>query len=308
MLAIFLSGWLIAGLTAYTMEKRNARQDTVHTAEVLLGTAIAARSYTSEEIQPLLIDKITKDFIPQTVPSYSAQQLFARLGKKYQGYTYAERVLNPTNRQNIAKGWQVEMIQAFIKNPELKEIIGERTNMEGEDFLYVAKPIQVQQQSCLQCHGKPEVAPPSLLKTYGYYNGFDWKLNEIVGTRLISVPTLIPKKQAQKEVFSYLLMIASVFLVAYTTVSLIVQHWILRPLDAISHLVEQVSLHRVENLQLPDESFDELGKLSKSVNRLIISLQKALSNQKRSPHKKQRGDNNNRQLGANNKQQRTHDK
>lgn len=286
-LAIFLCGWFIAGFTAYTMEKRNAQNNTIHTAEVLLSTAIAARSYTSEEIQPLLINRMTENFIPQTVPSYSAQQLFARLGKKYQGYIYAERVLNPTNRKDLAEGWQVEIIQSFIKNPELEEITGERTTREGEDILYVAQPIQIKKQSCLQCHSKPEVAPPSLLKTYGIYNGFDWKLNEIIGTRLISVPISIPKKQAQKEVLSYLLMIASVFLVAYITVSLIVKHWIMSPLDTISHLVEQISLRKVENSRLPDESSDELGKLSKSVNRLIISLQKALSNQQQRPNNPQ---------------------
>ncbi len=62
-LDIFLCGWFIAGFTAYTMEHRNAQNNTIHTAEVLLSTAIAARSYTSEEIQPLLIDRMTENFI-----------------------------------------------------------------------------------------------------------------------------------------------------------------------------------------------------------------------------------------------------
>ena len=109
-------------------------------------------------------------------------------------------------------------------------------------------------------------------------NGFGWKLNEIVGTRLISVPLSIPQKQAQDSIFSYSLLIASIFLVAYAAVTLIVRRWIMNPLNTISHLVEQISLRKVEGVQLPDEDhrYDELSKLSKSVNRLLISLQKAL--------------------------------
>lgn len=279
-LAIFLCGWFIAGFTAYFMERSNARKDTIHTAEVLMNTAIAARSYTLDEIKPLLNDQITEDFLPQIIPSYSAQQLFARLGEEYQEYTYAERVLNPTNPKDIAHGWQVEMIREFIKDPELKEIIEERRSRTGEEILYVAQPIEIEKESCLECHSTPEAAPPSLIKTYGSSNGFGWELNEIVGTKLISVPISFPKQQAQAEFLSYLLLIASVFLVAYTTVSLIVRNWILSPLDTISRMVEQISLSNFENSQLPETRSDELGKLSKSVNRLLISLQKALTNRR----------------------------
>ena len=276
-LAIFLCGWLIAGVTTYTMEKRSAQQETIRKAEVLLSTAVAAKNYTSEEVEPLLEEQVSEEFIPQKVPSYAAQQLFARMGEEYQGYRYVEKVLNPTNPNDLAEGWQVELIQSFMDHPELEEITGSRQNKLGEHVLYVAQPIQIQKQSCLRCHSTPEVAPKSLLKTYGNSNGFGWKLNEIVGTSLISIPVSIPRQQAREVIIHYLLLIASIFLVAYTTVSLIVQRWIISPLDTISHLVEQISLRKVGNYQLPEERCDELGKLSKSVNRLLISLNKALS-------------------------------
>ncbi len=281
-LLIFVCGWLIAGLTAYKVEQGNARAGSVHTAEVLLSTAIAARSYTSDEIRPLLADKVSEEFITQSVPSYAAQQLFSRLGEEFQSYNYAERVLNPTNRQDLAEGWQVELIREFLSDPNLKEIIGERKTRTGEELLYVAQPIQIKKESCLECHGRPEDAPPNLIKTYGNSNGFGWKLDEIVGTRLISIPISIPKQRAQEELLSYLLLIASIFLVAYTAVSLIVKNWILSPLDTISQMVEQISLSNLENSQLPDakSNYDEIGKLNKSVNRLLISLRRALSDRR----------------------------
>ena len=94
--------------------------------------------------------------------------------------------------------------------------------------------------------------------------------------RIVSVPTDLYKKQAQASVLSSLLLIASVFLIAYTAVVLIVQHWIVKPLEAISHQVEEISLHRVEMSQLPENNSDSLSQLNRSINRLLISLNKAL--------------------------------
>jgi len=276
-LIIFICGWLTAGFTTYALEQQNARKEVVRKAEVLLNTAVAARGYTSNEIAPLLNELKKSEFIPQTVPSYAAQQLFNRLDKKYQDYNYVERALNPTNPKDLAEGWQVELIQEFTKNPQLPEIVGERISRAGNKFLYVAQPIQIKQQSCLECHSTPDVAPPELIKTYGSSNGFGWKLNEVIGTRLISVPMSIPKKRANETVISFLLLLASILLIAYTAVSLIVRRWVISPLDSIARIVEEISLNKAGSSKLPEERTDEIGKLSKSINRLLISLGKALS-------------------------------
>ncbi|MEY3332939.1 MAG: hypothetical protein RLZZ176_1239, partial [Cyanobacteriota bacterium] len=179
-------------------------------------------------------------------------------------------------------GWEVEIIEYFAKNPNIKEKIGERLDLiSGQKTLYMAKPIQITKSSCLTCHGKPENAPPSLIKTYGSENGFGWKLNEIVGTRIISVPTVVQYQEAQKSVGSYLLAIASVFLVAYTTVLLIIQKWITKPLDTITQLLEEISLHQLERSQLPEDKSNSLSPLNKAINRLLISLNKALEADKK---------------------------
>lgn len=277
-LIIFLCGWLTAGITTYALEQQNARNEVIRKAEVLLNTSVASSGYTSHEIAPLLNELEKEEFMPQTVPSYATQQLFKGLDKQHQDYTYVERALNPTNPKDLAEGWQVELIKEFIKNPQLLEIVGERISKTGNKFLYVAQPIEIKQQSCLECHSTPEVAPPELIKTYGSSNGFNWKLNEIIGTRLISVPMSIPKKRANETVISFLLLLASILLIAYISVSLIVRSWVITPLNSIAKIVEELSLSKAVNSQLPEERADEIGKLSKSINRLLISLEKALSN------------------------------
>ncbi|NJO21261.1 MAG: DUF3365 domain-containing protein, partial [Spirulinaceae cyanobacterium RM2_2_10] len=50
LLAIFLAGWLSVVGTTYVMEQQQGVENTVNKAEVLMSAAIAARTYTSDEI------------------------------------------------------------------------------------------------------------------------------------------------------------------------------------------------------------------------------------------------------------------
>ncbi len=276
-LVIFLGGWLIAGLSAFTLEQRNAEQDTIRTARLLLNTAVAARNYTTDQLEPLLDGQETEEFVKQTVPSYTAQELFKYLGEDYKGYSYREPALNPTNPNDLAEGWQVELIQYFITHPEVLEITDRRIERSGQETLFVANPIRVDSPSCLECHSTPDVAPASLINTYGTAHGFGWQLNEVIGARVIAVPTSLPKQQAKTSILSYLLIIASVFVLAYVTVSAVVRKWLTTPLNQIADMVEEISLRKtVVDTQLPETRLDSLGRLSKAINRLLISLNKAL--------------------------------
>ena len=284
----FFVGWMIAGLSFFAIEQTNARQNSIYTAKLLLSSATVTRDYTSKQIDPIISSLVEgkkyDEFIPQAVPSYAAQEILSSLskvGKDYEGYQYVERALNPTNPNDLAEGWQVELIQYFIQNPSVSEKIDQRVDFSGQETLYVAQPIRVNSPSCLDCHSTPEKAPVALINTYGSARGFNWKLNEIIGTRIISVPTSLQYQKARESVLSYLLLIASVFVVAYTAVLLIVQQLVTKPLNAITNLVEKISLHQLEEARLPVKDSDSLGKLKRAINRLLISLNRALAAQKK---------------------------
>ena len=68
----------------------------------MMSSAETMRSYTSKQIDPLLSPQLRRvqDFIPQTVPAYSATWVFGDLREThptYAAYTYKEATLNPTN-------------------------------------------------------------------------------------------------------------------------------------------------------------------------------------------------------------------
>src|SRR6476469_5320644 len=80
----------------YQISRREAIEQLQSQIDVLRAQALAVRKYTSEEIQPLLADQSSIQFLPQTVPSFSAQTAFRNFRDQYPQFLYKEAVLNPT--------------------------------------------------------------------------------------------------------------------------------------------------------------------------------------------------------------------
>jgi Protein of unknown function (DUF3365) len=73
------------------------------------------------------------------------------------------------------------------------------TREEGPS-LYYSAPIRVYSQSCLSCHASAEDAPREMTKMYGKTNGFGWKLNDLIGAQIVSVPARLVNESADAAV------------------------------------------------------------------------------------------------------------
>jgi protein-histidine pros-kinase len=180
-------------------------------ARIMMEAAAAIRSYTSNEVAPLVNSKPGGDkFHPQTVPSYAASKNFALLASKFTSYAYREAALNPINPSNRARDWEADIIGDFRKNPHKRELITERETHNGR-VLNLSHPI-ASGESCLSCHGAADKAPRSLTATYGTQNGFDWKLDEVVGAQIVSVPMAVALEHSTRIRNLFIGVLAGVFL------------------------------------------------------------------------------------------------
>ena len=167
-----------------------ARAEVLHKARIMMEAAASIRAYTLNEIAPLLVAQADKDtFHPQAVPAYAATKNFALLATKFRDYAYREAALNPINSANRAVHWEADIIDDFRANPYRDELITERETDTGR-ILHLSHPI-VSREPCLVCHGAPEKAPRSMIGEYGSQSGFGWKINEIVGAQIVSVPMAV---------------------------------------------------------------------------------------------------------------------
>jgi hypothetical protein len=254
---------LCLGAVAFTAQKlfqKNAKEEVMRNARLMMDTASSSRTYTTRQVAPLLQRKdfrlqqaiadfqksfgeiptdpepvapkdvkltsakkayllgqerilqaqkqlieslknkpeefMDTEFHAQSVPAFAATEIFNYLREKYPEYSYKEAALNPTNPRDRSTDWEADIINQFRNNAEQKDDSGSRDTPNGQALWY-ARPIKINNESCLKCHNTPNDAPPEMLKQYGLANGFGWKLNEIIGAQIVSVPVATPLSMAE---------------------------------------------------------------------------------------------------------------
>ena len=273
--AVFSLGLAVTGFLSYSILQSNARNEVVERAGLMMESALAVRGYTIDEIRPLLADKMRKEFLPQTVPAYAATQSFNKMREKHPDYAYKEATLNPTNPQNRPVAWEEDIIKEFRKHADHGEIIGIRPTPTG-DSLYLARPIQIKNQSCLICHSTVDVAPKTMLARYGNANGFGWKLNEVVGAQIVSVPMSVPFEVARQTFTTFMVSLFMIFAALIVILNLMLRAIVINPVTRMSQIADQVSKGDLEAAELSETGRDEISVLAASFNRMRRSLVKAM--------------------------------
>ena len=270
-IVVFLIGLAAAATVSHQLLQRNAREEIVQNARLLMESALATRSYTSTQVGPLLQTQMKYSFLPQSVPAYSATEVFNGVRKAFPQYDYKEATINPTNPLNRANDWEADIVKQFRATANT-EMVGERDTPTGRSF-YIARPIEVKAQSCLSCHSTVSAAPRTLVDRYGPANGFGWKMNEVIGAQIVSVPTEVPVARANAAFRTFMGSLTLVFALVFVALNVMLWYTVIRPVTRLSRLADQLS--QGECLEAPDlevKSGDEIGVLTQSFNRMKKSL------------------------------------
>jgi protein-histidine pros-kinase len=272
----FLVGLGLAGVGAYTILTRNAFEDSLQNARIMIEGASAIRSYTADYNWPLLEPQLKIQFLPQSVSAFAAQTTLKLVRRKLPEYTYREPTLNPTNVNDRAADWEADIINGFRDDPSKSETVTIRETPGGK-FLTLAHPLKVGSQVCLSCHSTPENAPATMVALYGSQNGFGWKQGEIVGAQVVSIPLAVPLTRAYQALFWFMLALAGTFVVTIIIVDFLLRSLVTKPVAEISEMADRVSMGQLDTPEYVHDSRDEIGSLSASFNRMRRSLQNAMS-------------------------------
>jgi protein-histidine pros-kinase len=276
-IAIFGAGTVLAVWFAYGFLRENAKAEVLEQARLMMETTLATRSYTAEQIQPLLnkMQQHDVEFRPQTVPAYSATQVFDYLHKRNPEYTYKEATLNPTNLVDRASDWEADVVNIFRNDPSKPEIIGERQTPTGTS-LYYARPLKIEKEACLECHSIPANAPKSMIRQYGSNNGFGWHLHDVIGAQIVSVPESLPVKIADNALRRLIVYFAIVAVVVLVVLDMVLVATVIRPVARLSKAADEISQGKLEVEDLPAQGKDEISTLAASFNRMQRSLVRAM--------------------------------
>jgi HAMP domain-containing protein len=275
LLVVFAVGFVTTGYVCNRLLQQNAKAEIMENARIMMEAAIAVRTYTATQIKPLLETQIKYNFLPQSVPAYSANAYFSQLQKKFPDYSYREATLNPTNPINRATDWEADLVEEFRKSHDKTEIVGERDTPNGRS-LYMARPMKIGSPACLTCHDTAEAAPRTMIEKYGSANGFGWKLNDILTAQIVSVPTQLAVQRAHGVFVTFMISLATVFAVLAIAINALLIYVVIRPVNRLSELASSVSLGNSEIAEFPVSGKDEIAELSLSFNRMGRSLVEAM--------------------------------
>ena len=275
MLAAFLVGLGLAALLSWQIVHENARREVLQQAAVMMAQASAIRDYTAKEIGPLLADQAKVRFLPHTVPSWAAQTNLRALAAQFPDYTYKEAALNPTNPADRATDWESGIIGEFARNPSLSDFTSTRDSPAGP-ILSISRPIRITDKDCLTCHSTPSAAPASMIDLYGSANGFGWKLGDVIGAQIVSVPMQVALDRANDAFKVYLLALVAVFAVTIVLLNLLLHFVIVTPIRRMSAIASEVSLGNMDAPEFAERGRDEIASLAGSFNRMRRSLANAM--------------------------------
>jgi len=275
MIVVFAIGLGVTGYLSYELLHRNARDEVLRSAGVMMEAALSMRGYTVGKVRPLLPHDPDK-FLPESVPAFAATEIMGLLKQKYPDYSYKEAALNPTNPRNRAVEWENDILNTFRAGSALNEISGMRDTPTGRS-LYLARPLQIRDPACLSCHTNPEMAPPAMVKLYGAHNGYGWRLNEVVAAQIVSVPMDLPIRNANRAFVTFMSSLSAVFAVLFVLLNVMLTHLIVHPITRLSQSAEMISKGRLDVPDFSDRGRDEVSQLGQAFNRMRRSLEKAIA-------------------------------
>ncbi|MBC7353263.1 MAG: DUF3365 domain-containing protein, partial [Thermogutta sp.] len=206
-LAVVLLAVLFLGVTAWGTYRWTEQQILEQAQEKIrltrqLNTAL--RNFFAQHVRPELFKHVSlHDLTPELMStSAGVRRVFEYAHLSEMGYIVrfpVDRPLNPANRPTPA---EEKLIQYFTENPKARSWSGRLKFFEGgEEYLVNAVPKRFE-QSCLQCHGQPEDAPPSLLTRYDP-QGFGHKVGD-VSLEIVAVPLNHVRTQALARILGHL--------------------------------------------------------------------------------------------------------
>lgn len=275
LLVLFGTGGLIISQVISSFLVSDAQRQVLQEAKLMMASATSVRDYTSSELGPLLEQnpEHKKRFLAETVPAVGALSTFNRLRQSYPDYSYREATLNPTNLEHRATDWEADIIRYLRDHPELKEWPGQRDTPMGP-ALFLARPIAAL-PPCMECHSVPAAAPPSMIAVYGSNSGFGWKPGSIVAAQIVTVPMSVPLQKANQAYHVLLAYLIVTLGVTMIVLDVAVYFIVIRPLKLVSDTADRVSKGEMHAPPLPVKGNDEIAAVTKSFNRMQLSLVKA---------------------------------
>ena len=271
---VFLTGICLSGFASSKILYQQAEHKLSDEGQILMQIVEEIKYYTSVHwLESYQQQDEREEFRASVVPAYAAKEVFDNFKNqaKFQNYKYKEATINPTNLKDTPDSFEKKLINSFIKNKDLEVLTG-YVSKSGNNFYYISRPLSVKDNSCLQCHSTPDVAPKKMIEIYGDENGFNWQLEQITSAQTIYIPANNVALDVRQGMFTLMPVFTGIFAVLILTVNRLLQYTVIQPIKQLTEAAKQLSISnfkidhywRQKYLEKLKSRNDESGKLTQA--------------------------------------------
>ena len=115
-----------------------------------------------------------------------------------------------------------------------------------------------------------------MVALYGSANGFGWKMDEVVGAQIVSVPMTVAAEKARNSLLLVMALLIGGFVLTALVLNLMLRRIVISPAIQIATMADEVSKGNFDAPELEGEGEDEISTLAASFMRMRRSLEKAM--------------------------------
>lgn len=282
-LPILLFG-AIAGLATGIYTYKTEVDKAVYTTEEKVRAAItfsdSSREYVRKTLRPLIFDFlgrakgcIQEDFILEAQSSsFFTASIFNMVNEKMPDFKLRQVAYNPINPKNNPTPEEAKIIN-FMKATNQKEYVGVVESNGQRYFLHAFG--KVAEAGCMTCHSTREAMPKSLIAKYNPPYDPNWKVGELVGAVMVSVPFEAIILRAQLNGLIRGLAVFGIFLAITLFILITLDRLVFKPVEELQRKAEEIAKGNVDE-PIEVKSGDEIGKLAESFERMRVSIKKVM--------------------------------
>ena len=262
---------------SYQFSLNNAMEEAKTKGKLVFDYLNSSREYYRQHQRKTIMELIPKDrFIPELQSGFTLTRgVSEKFQKKNPDYIFRQATIDPLHLPNKADKDDLKIINTFKKQQE-KEFDEGTVTKNGQSYYFFARPIKVDKQKCLRCHGDPANAPEEQKQIYGTEHGYNWKLGEIVSAYIVYVPLQKAISKAKKAAINLVAIGVGGIVVMMMILWVFFSMYIIKPITMLEQRTTEISLGNNLTETISTTSNDEIGSLARSVDRLRISVEKML--------------------------------
>jgi len=267
--------------------KQLAYTEAVNKAQIILDRNLATHSYYSQVLKPDLFESFENmDTDPEFDPVWMSStyaireinEIFYDLREGNSSFYYKEAAINARSPENEADYFEADFLYELNIDESLTDK-NEVRNIDGVPFLTILRRGEQMEESCLQCHSTPDVAPAGLVEIYGPDRSFNRSVDEVISAISIRIPLAVAYENANR--ISLILALILLFLLGIIVAAQIFinRRLMFKPISNISRTASSIA-HDQAKLgdQIKGHFGREIKDLVQSFNTMSNILKKDRDN------------------------------